>query len=37
MKTIVDKSEVDELALASVDLSKLSDAIKYVFGKNNVY
>ena len=37
MKTIVDKSEVDELALVSVDLSKLSDAIKYVFGKNNVY
>ena len=37
MKTIVDKSDVDELALVSVDLSKLSDDIKYVFGKNNVY
>ena len=37
MKIIVDKSDVDELVLVSVDLSKLSDAIKYVFGKNNVY
>ena len=37
MKTIVDKSDIYELVLVSVDLSKLSDVIKYVFGKNDVY
>ena len=37
MKTIVDKSDIYELVLFSVDLSKLSDVIKYVFGKNDVY
>ena len=37
MKTIVDKSDIYELVLVSVDLSKLSDVIKYIFGKNDVY
>ena len=37
MKTIVDKSDIYELVFVSVDLSKLSDVIKYVFGKNDVY
>ena len=37
MKTIVDKSDVDELVLVPVDLSKLSDVIKYVVGINDVY
>ena len=37
MKTIVDKLDICELVLVSVDLSKLSDVIKYVFGKNDVY
>ena len=37
MKTIVDKLDIYELVLVSVDLSKLSDVIKYVFGKNDVY